>query len=1062
MHTESGLVPPTDKLLIRLLSCATAVMLAGTALLGGWLATPVSAFGWKAGGHWATAQAIKNQLPVDNRIRKAMEAQPQCLAWGTNGPDLSGCLPSMVQERVPWFDVYHYMQNGSYAARMLRIALSSNDDRQIAFAAGWLTHIQGDMAVHGLLVNPESGVYVDPSSDRDLHGVLEGYADPVVWSAADMGNLPISKYAPASTGDDTGKLYRLFVTSDDLTARLTVPTDGVLERLVDRTNREVILNPASTSGGYSYLTGSGSLIYNALAQSGDYFGPTNMRYGERVFAKVLSAAHFGTDSFSNLVASLRHRKLHIYNSLSDSEAKLAEHGVYLRTSSVITQTRRQRVKAAFDQCVQDSVLLLEEATLGDYSQFSDAWVADKGLDGRPVGSFQIIVKTGTSWRKNGLGIPWDGPGTNHYPYFKVQYDDGSTREWKLENSGYDDFESGDRDIYFLNYDTNKPLHRITRIVLRLGTDQYGLDLPWWNMYDFVVQANGRTIYQPAGWDHWTEAGSYRDATWYGSNTHMTTMVQGGWPTSQPAWLKPATRPVLGVTTILRNNNFNTWSAGLPDYWAVNQGIVAPADPGDVGAGGGNLLQLKIYGRAFDMTSGDVSQRVLVEPGHRYRLSSFAKRAVGLGERLSLEFTDANGAQLANNIANGADFPQAASGTWYTIHNTANAAAATRFATVHLGVNSPSYAVAHFDAVQLSSDYLRDGSLEHYSDIGADTKLAPDGWRTNFWYPGDLSLYYGPSSARSDGLWGWRLKGQGPSTDALVQDVLATPGKTYRMTTDVRAENCSAGQVRLRLEFLNASEQLISQVSGTASGVVLSTSQFRPVSLTGTAPSGTEIVRVCIGMDNGASAVFDNVRLTAPVPSATTARPVATTVVAGTSAGIDVRVTAKSALVARSNVVVQRWTGSYWSQVAGAVVPTGAGRVYFAPVRTGTYRVVFPARGDYLASASASFRLSVRAAAVGLKSGSTLRRGRAYTVKAVLFPQHPTGSYAAYLQCKHYEGGRWVTRQTYRMKASGSGGYSALRCTVRLKYRGRWKIRVYHKADSYAMRAYSASRLLRVR
>lgn len=64
---------------------------------------------------------------------------------------------------------------------IIKRALASGDKKQIAFAAGWVTHCCGDMGCHGLFVNPEAGVYLDKPEGRPLHMELEKNAEPVLW-----------------------------------------------------------------------------------------------------------------------------------------------------------------------------------------------------------------------------------------------------------------------------------------------------------------------------------------------------------------------------------------------------------------------------------------------------------------------------------------------------------------------------------------------------------------------------------------------------------------------------------------------------------------------------------------------------------------------------------------------------------------------------------------------------------------------------------------------------------------------------------------------------------------
>lgn len=510
-----------------------------TALLAAGLSSPAPARAYKAGGHWALAMHIAQSLPDGNRIKQAMLAQPNCVAWGSNGPDLAGSLPSMAYERVPWFDVYHYHSIGASCEQLLRDALTSNDDRRIAFAAGWVTHVIGDMSVHGLLVNPECGVYIDPKSNHDLHGLLEGWADAVIWS--DIAKLPAQDYQPytKSTADvESTKLYRRFVANQGF-GTLTVPTDGSLEKLVDGVNWKTILGSGAER--FTFLQGTSSAA--TPLQYGDYFGPDNMRLSYKIFGEVMAAENpivYETNPLAAAITYIRD-KAKLYLPLSTSRTNLSYTGTRFGTSTPLTKTRMQRLQEAWTQSTTLGRLLLEDATRGDYSWFSRSWVTDAGLnDGHSIGSLRVTIVTGGGSKTLWYPPFIDGGGTNHYPYFGMEFDDGTRREWKLEQNGYDDFEEGDRDTYYLHCYDPIPIWRVTKIWMRLGLDQHGVDLPWWNLKAFNVYVNDRCVYWLTSSDHWIESGTSREATWYGGSG-LDPMVSHGWPTTPDPSLTQAPR-----------------------------------------------------------------------------------------------------------------------------------------------------------------------------------------------------------------------------------------------------------------------------------------------------------------------------------------------------------------------------------------------------------------------------------------------------------------------------------------------------------------------------------------
>lgn len=493
-------------------------------------ALPAKAHAFKPAAHWALASSVAEKLPVGNRIKTAMTNQPQCLAWGSIGPDLAGYLPTYLIERIGWFDAYHAQSVGAYCKRLLQVALESDDDRQIAFAAGWITHIAGDMAAHGVFVNPEAGVFLDQASDHKLHSELEGYADPVVWNdIAKLSAQDFSPYTESDTDDETTKLYARFVSGPKF-GTLTVPTDGCLEKLVDRVNREVILGNGNEH--FTYLETAGN---TNLARYGDYFGAENMRLAEKLFAEVLA----GKDDVPNArdpvlteVVNKIRRAMMMYAPLAQSRNELSKTGKGFGENTPRLQSRTKRLRKAWDQANEFSLALLEGAVRDDFALFSNSWVAYAGLaDGREIGSLRLVVTTG-----GGAKTVLDGGGTNHFVYFGMQWDDGTTREWNLETKGYDDFEAGARDVYYLHSYEALPIWRVKKIWIRLGLEKFGPDLPWWNLGSFTVYVNDQPIYQLSPGDHWTESGTTREAG-LEKGDGLDPLLERGWPVKADAALE---------------------------------------------------------------------------------------------------------------------------------------------------------------------------------------------------------------------------------------------------------------------------------------------------------------------------------------------------------------------------------------------------------------------------------------------------------------------------------------------------------------------------------------------
>ncbi|WDV48001.1 zinc dependent phospholipase C family protein [Clostridiaceae bacterium M8S5] len=138
-------------------------------------------YAYQPASHHVIVKAVTEKLPQDSRIKKALTQYPKIATWGANAPDLGYIQIKQAVEYAPWGDRFHYFKVGSFARRQLEIALSSGNNKEIAFAAGWLTHVMGDYACHGIYVNPEAGLYMTDESSRPLHKKLETMAEEYLW-----------------------------------------------------------------------------------------------------------------------------------------------------------------------------------------------------------------------------------------------------------------------------------------------------------------------------------------------------------------------------------------------------------------------------------------------------------------------------------------------------------------------------------------------------------------------------------------------------------------------------------------------------------------------------------------------------------------------------------------------------------------------------------------------------------------------------------------------------------------------------------------------------------------
>ncbi len=382
--------------------CRGVVLLYAVLSLGV-LAGRAAAFGPAA--HYVVMTKVAQGLPPGSRLRQAMEAKLTIAAAAAIGPDVPYAQLRGLFGYAPWADRYHYDRVGTLARVQLQKALASNDPKQLAWAAGWVTHLTGDMACHGLYVNPEAGVYLENKEGRGLHRQLETAAESYVW--VDIGGNPQDTYSKTSLPKNFGEAGALPLS------------------LLNEVSSEVF----GSSPGSHYRTWYG-LFRKGLSEGVGYS----------------------------------------YQKYPDAQKFL------------VTSDRRARLNQATETAVKEAVALLQAAEKGDYSGFSDAWNLDAGSDGRPFGTLTVSVATSDA----------RGAGTDADIYFGLTFADGVTKEWLLDKEGYNDFERGDKDDYYLFLsDKSRAPVAVKSIYLRMG-GEHGPAVAW-KPASIKIRVNGNLL-----------------------------------------------------------------------------------------------------------------------------------------------------------------------------------------------------------------------------------------------------------------------------------------------------------------------------------------------------------------------------------------------------------------------------------------------------------------------------------------------------------------------------------------------------------------------------------------
>jgi len=195
------------KVLINLFVCLSVIASVSAAKV---------VYAFQPASHYTLMKESAKRLPDNSKIKEALETYPEIAALGANGPDLPLIQPGEIFGYSPWSNEYHYFKVGSFTSAQLKRALASNDLKQIAFAAGWVTHVCGDLGAHGIFVNPECGVYLDNIDGRDLHIDLETAAEPYIW--VNMGGNTKESYMDGIT--------HCFASSDEIPYDLIINTSN--------------------------------------------------------------------------------------------------------------------------------------------------------------------------------------------------------------------------------------------------------------------------------------------------------------------------------------------------------------------------------------------------------------------------------------------------------------------------------------------------------------------------------------------------------------------------------------------------------------------------------------------------------------------------------------------------------------------------------------------------------------------------------------------------------------------------------------------------------------------
>lgn len=411
------------------LSCIVAIVAVSVLL-------PANLWAFKAGAHAVLTNEIAHALPEGSIFGQAILEFPNIAAWGSTGPDIPANSWGILYDEAPWFELYHYEKVGSFAAELLRLALRSGERRNYAWAAGWLSHVIGDLHCHGIYVNPDpevDGVYLDDPDTKDNHGLLEAWADKLLYT--DRSN-PKRPY----TAQNMQATFRSF------------DSDAVRDLMIEA-SRNVYDKAPSHEDFIDWMD-----FFKDVYLDTGVAGGTNWVY-DNEYSEVLGHLTLGV----------------------------------LSSGPYANMSRRERLELACDETVRMTAALLQQAERNVYDGLSDAWNLDAyHRDGRSIGTLTVEIRTAdVSMAGTDDDVYFGLIRDDGEQWLSPVLDKGSGL-LGLGTAICNDFERGSVQTYYLFVDRHDfPIDRIAKVFLQKDDDFVG---GGWKVGSMTVTINGATYF----------------------------------------------------------------------------------------------------------------------------------------------------------------------------------------------------------------------------------------------------------------------------------------------------------------------------------------------------------------------------------------------------------------------------------------------------------------------------------------------------------------------------------------------------------------------------------------
>ncbi len=182
-----------------------------------------------------------------------------------------------------------------------------------------------------------------------------------------------------------------------------------------------------------------------------------------------------------------------------------------------------------------------------------------------------------------------------------------------------------------------------------------------------------------------------------------------------------------------------------------------------------------------------------------------------------------------------------------------------------------------------------------------------------------------------------------------------------------------------------------------------------------------------------------------------------TIVQGGTYYLTGRLSANAQALPAKSMRLQYLSGSSWRDTSVYATTDSNGYYKFAlkPTSKAVYRATWSGDAGHEGASGSSVTVVCKPSVGNPIAPSRMYRNRTKTVYGYLKPRHTAGSYPVRIYKYRYVSGKWKSYGYVKAKASNYSSYTKYSGSVKLAYRGKWRLRAYAPADSGHPSAWSS-------